>query len=331
MKKLCYILTLLLLITVSCKDKTQKSSSLTPRQTKSIAIDRFEQVIFETPVATLQQKLTEVQATYNSELMDIYPDDPEYMALMTGFVQDPTILEIYKAVKQRYADLSWLSDQLTPALKKSAKLLPNTHYDRCFTMVAGTFDYNSRIMLSEHDILICIDQYVLPQMERYGYFGCPRYIANISDSAYLAPDCMAAIARQHIAIPAGRDMQLIDYMIAEGKALYFLDKVMPKVDSRYKIRHTEAQWEWTVQNEKNVWGYLLQNHLLYVSDMNRIHSFIEDAPKTNAFGNQSAPRTTDYIGWQIVEAYAKKSGASMEELFAETNSQKILNTANYRP
>ena len=64
--------------------------------------------------------------------------------------------------------------------------------------------------------------------------------------------------------------------------------------------------------------------------MASIHNFIDEAPKTNAFRN-SAPRTTDYLGLQIVRAYMKRSGASLDELFANTDSQAILQKSGFKP
>ena len=62
----------------------------------------------------------------------------------------------------------------------------------------------------------------------------------------------------------------------------------------------------------------------------RFHNLIDDAPKTNAF-RDSSPRTTDYIGWQIVSRYMKNSGISMQQLLEEADAQKILSQSNYRP
>ena len=66
-------------------------------------------------------------------------------------------------------------------------------------------------------------------------------------------------------------------------------------------------------------------------DRVQFQNFCDEAPKTNAFGDDSAPRTTDYIGWQIVRRYMKKSGATMQQLFDETDSQKILSESGWRP
>ena len=71
--------------------------------------------------------------------------------------------------------------------------------------------------------------------------------------------------------------------------------------------------------------------LLYSTDIGQFHNIIDDAPHTNAFGQASAPRTTAYIGLQIVNRYMKKSGATMQQLFDNTDSRAILTASGWRP
>ena len=115
-----------------------------------------------------------------------------------------------------------------------------------------------------------------------------------------------------------------------AKLRLFYDQVMPKKDNRLKIRYSEEQMEWMKANESNVWAFFIQNNLLYEKDFSRYHNFVDDAPKTNAF-KDSAPRTTHYIGWQIVRKYMENNKCSMKELFNNTDSQAILAASKYKP
>ena len=96
------------------------------------------------------------------------------------------------------------------------------------------------------------------------------------------------------------------------------------------MRYSEEQMEWMRRNESNVWAYFIQNNLLYEKDFSRYHNFVDEAPKTNAF-KDSAPRTPQYIGWQIVRKYMERTKCSMKELFANTDSQAILQASQYKP
>ena len=179
---------------------------------------------------------------------------------------------------------------------------------------------------SDHELAISLDHYAIGSIGG----GVPSYIERLSRPQYMAADCMAAIARAHIAMPDAA-MTLLDYAIAEGKVLYFLEQAMPNTPDTIRLRYTKAQLQWMENNTEQVWAWIIQNNVLYSSDLGQFHNLIDEAPKTNAFGEGSAPRTPAYIGWQIVRRYMKKSGDSMQQLFEQTDSRHILTTSAWRP
>ena len=297
---------------------------------EAVRLHRFDKVLFETPVDQLQSKLGQVAGEFNTPLLNFQPNNPQYMQMLAGFVQDPTMVEVYGIVDSVFGNMDDFAGQLGTALNKAQKLCPDMRYDKVYTFVSGMFDYDMRVGCNDHELIISLDQYVLPYTERFGYFNSPLFLVKQSRPIYLLTDCMTAIARQRIALQQEHDLTLLDYMVAEGKAIYFAQQALPHAHDSILLRYTSDQLGWMEQYEGNVWTYLQQCELLYETDDSRFHNFIDDAPKTNAF-RDSAPRTTDYIGFHIVSGYMKNTGASMTELFNETNSQKILQNANYHP
>lgn len=297
---------------------------------EAVQLHRFEKVLFDTPVEQLQGKLLSVGSEYGTELLNIRPENPEYMQMLAGFVQDPTMREVYRLVDSVFGDMQEESVALGKALAKAQELSPTLRYDKVFTFISGMFDYDMRVGCNSHELVISLDQYVLPYTQKFNYFNSPLFLVQQSRPQYLVADCMEAIGRQHIAIPQEGEMTLLDYMVAEGKAIYFAQQTLPDTPDSILMRYSKVQMEWMKKNESNVWSYLLQNKVLYDIDYMRFHNLIDDAPKTNAF-RDSSPRTPYYIGWKIVSQYVSNTGASLDELFEETDSQKILSQSNYRP
>lgn len=297
---------------------------------EAVQLHRFEKVLFDTPVEQLQSKLLSVGSEYGTELLNIRPENPEYMQMLAGFVQDPTMREVYRLVDSVFGDMQEESVALGKALAKAQELSPTLRYDKVFTFISGMFDYDMRVGCNSHELVISLDQYVLPYTQKFNYFNSPLFLVQQSRPQYLVADCMEAIGRQHIAIPQEGEMTLLDYMVAEGKAIYFAQQTLPDTPDSILMRYSKVQMEWMKKNESNVWSYLLQNKVLYDIDYMRFHNLIDDAPKTNAF-RDSSPRTPYYIGWKIVSQYVSNTGASLDELFEETDSQKILSQSNYRP
>lgn len=329
MKNIWKIITLSLLpvlLVSGCKNEQ------TEHNEGNIQIKRFEQVLFETPESQLCEKLDEFAHDYRSPLLNIIASDPQFMQEIIGYINDSTVRNVYNITNKKYGNLFWLENELTEALKKAHKVNDEIDITQFATFVSVFFDYDQRILVDRDSksLLVSIDQYALPEMERFSYFNLPMFIVSLSDSIYLASDIMAEIARQYIAIGEVKNFSMLDYMIMEGKVLYFLDEVMPDKADFLKIRYTPEQLDWCNKNEAMIWAYFIQHNLLYEKDMNRFHNFMDEAPKTNAF-KDSAPRTTQFIGWHIVRSYMKNNNVSMKELFANTNSQAILQASQYKP
>lgn len=287
-----------------------------------VKIYRFEQFLFAN-----QGNASDFQ----TPLLNYHPEDPAFMAVLNDFRNDPIVRRVYTVTDSLYHDLSWLEQELGDAMAKAREKCPEIDFRYFYTLVTADFgNYANRVFCNGTDLAIAIDSYTLGHCEEMQRFGVPTYIMNLCRREYIASDVMATAARAHIVLPDG-DLTFLDYAIAEGKVLYFLDQVLPSTPDTIKLRYTGNQMCWMEENEKNVWGWLIQNQALYSSDMAQLRNLTDDAPKTNAFGEESAPRTNAYIGWKIVKQYMKKSGTSMSELFKETDSRKILEQSGWRP
>lgn len=302
------------------------------RKSVEVHFHRFEQLLFDTPADRLPTELKAHEAEYASELIVLYPDDPEFIQMTQEFVADPVMRDIYRITDSLYHDLSDVERKLGRALGRAYKLCPQmSHLEHLYTMVTGDFDnYGFRVFSNSSDLCVCLDQYALGAMQRYQYFGMPAYLVRTLTRDAIVPDCMYTLAGLHIASPAG-DWTLLDHAIADGKKLYFVEKTVPGIDDTLLLRYTADQLQWMRDNERNVWGWLLQNKLLYSTDQTSYRNLLGDAPHTNAFGSDSAPRIAAYIGWQIVRSYMKRSHCTMQELFDDTDSRHILTASGWRP
>lgn len=301
-------------------------------RTEEVRFHRFEHLLFDTPADQLPAQLKAHADEFNSELIVLYPDEPEFIEMTHEFVSDPVMRDIYRITDSLYHDLSDIERQLGRALGRAYKLCPKMHHvERFYTMVTGDFDnYGFRVFSNCGDLCVCLDQYALGAMEKYQYFGMPTYLVRTFSRNNIVPDCMCALAGLYSASPDG-DLTLLDHAIADGKKLYFIEKTMPGIADTVLLRYTADQLKWMEANVKNVWGWMIQNKALYSTDIHTYQNLLGEAPHTNAFGNESAPRTAAYIGWQIVRAYMKRSHCTMQQLFDETDSQKILTASAWRP
>ena len=121
-------------------------------------------------------------------------------------------------------------------------------------------------------------------------------------------------------------------MIGAGKMLVFLDATLPETADTLKIGYSRSQWKWVENNKKSVWGYLIENQLFYSSDYDLQIQFMQEAPFTTEFGNESAPRLGAWLGWQIVKNYHQNHPeVALSELINNPDAQQILQQSGYKP
>lgn len=302
------------------------------RRAEEVRFKRLEQLLFDTPANQLQQVLLQHRDEYDTELIAFQPDDDGYISMTKEFTSDPVIRDVYRVTDSLYHDLSDVERELGKALANAYRLCPQMrHVEGFYTMVTGDYDnYHYRVFSDCKDLCVAIDQYALGNLQRYNSFGMPNYLVSTFTREQIVPDCMRTLANLYTDKPEG-ERTLLDHMVFEGKIMCFVEKTMPWTDATTLLRYTDAQYDWMRKNEKNVWSWLIQNKMLYSTDQAAFRNLVGDAPHTNAFGAESAPRTTGYIGWQIVRSYLKHSGVPMQELLADTDSQKILAESGWRP
>lgn len=301
-------------------------------RSEKVHFHRFEQLLFGTPADQIATELKAHADEFNSELILLYPDEPEFVQMTQEFVSDPVMRDIYRITDSMYHDLSDIERQLGRALARAYKLCPKMHHvERFYTMVTGDFNTDYRVFTNDIDLCVCLDQYALGAMERYQYFGMPNYMVRTFRRERIVPDCIMTLAQPYVVEWDNGKLSLLDYAIADGKKLYFVEKTLPGIADTLLLNYTGEQLDWMEKNVGDVWGWMIQNKALYSTDIHTFQNLLDEAPHTNAFGSGSAPRTAAYIGWQIVRAYMKRSHCTMQQLLDETDSQKILTASAWRP
>ncbi|MFD2147807.1 hypothetical protein [Mucilaginibacter antarcticus] len=147
---------------------------------------------------------------------------------------------------------------------------------------------------------------------------------------------MEGIAREDMFVESDDNKTLLSKMVYNGKILYFMDQVLPNVPDSLKIGFTSQQIKWCDDFKSTIWGYMLEQNLLYETDLQKIQTYINEAPFTPQFGglqgNPSAPKLGVWTGWQIVKQYMEKHpDVTLQQLMVNNDAQQILNDSKYRP
>ena len=121
--------------------------------------------------------------------------------------------------------------------------------------------------------------------------------------------------------------EMIDY----GKSYYLLGKILPCTPGNILIGYSEEEWEDIYENDAIIWANFVQNEWLYETDHTMKQRFLGERPNVYEIGDKCPGRIGRWVGWEIVEAYAERTGASVQDIMAETDFNKIFTESKYKP
>ncbi len=239
------------------------------------------------------------------EVDSVYPGNMEKQSL--------EIADAFKHIKYYY-----------PAAKLPANI---------YTYFSG---FQAQTMIGDNYFAIGLDMFLGANSKFYPALtaSIPRYLSRRYTPEYITARVSEGVIREDLFPESDDDKTLLSKMIYNGKIMYFMDQVLPDAPDTIKIGYTVPKLKWCQNNEAQIWGYFLEENLLYETDYQKIQHYLTEAPFTPELGehNQSAPKLGVWTGWQIVKQYMDKHPeVTLPKLMSDGDAQKILNESKYRP
>jgi len=341
MKKLLILPLLLVLLCVALSSCHKKENVTTPKLTKeqkvkikevNVVLHRYENDLFNLDLNNLAKGIEGLYGKYPENLVakDSWKNK-ELVSNLKSYLSDPTIKNLYKEVAKQYNSTEDVQKELNGAFKIYLSHFPNDTIPQLYTLISG-MDFNIPSVFGYgNNLFICIDMYLGKDCKYYSLAGMPKYIAENCDRSFIALDCFSkGMVYKHL--PDKTPVSALDYMIEEGKKLFFTQLMFPNRKPQDIIGYTDEKYEWATQYEKQVWQYFIEKNMIYSKDEEVIRRLTGVGPFTRDFGDKSAARLGAFIGWHIVDSYMKEHPeTSLDELFKMTNSQKLLTESLYKP
>ncbi|HCT30106.1 MAG TPA: hypothetical protein DIW31_05115 [Bacteroidales bacterium] len=334
MNKLLYLL-LIAIAFSSCNSSNKDNIDLSKINVK-IEIKRFDKALFSVKPDSLREAIPYLSAEY-SDFFNLFGEriigigkveDQEYVNYLESFVTDKMVSETYRKVQQVFPNLDALNADFTNAFKRFHFYFPNRCIPKVYSFVSG---FNQSTVLADGLLGIGLDRYLGSDYENYPRLGIPKYSIKNMNPSKISSDCMRAWAIGEFPFNDSID-NLASNMIYEGKLMYFTNKMLPDQPDSLIFGYTPLQMKWCEKNEKQIWTYLIENKMLFITDSFVINKCINDAPFTSGFPQESPGRAIVWLGYKIVGAYLKNNkDISFQEMMLERDYHKILNNSRYRP
>lgn len=299
------------------------------KDTTKVRISRYEQALFSIPPENLASGLRTIQPRF-AIFLDGDLNDSSNIRQLRGYVTDRFIKANYAEVLKRYPDLKDIEAQLTTALKYFKFYFSDKKLPKVYTYVSG-MDFELPCKYADSALIIALDMYLGRDYEFYQSCGLPLFKRQYMDKPYIGRDCMEQIAAYYVYTDP-QENTLLYQMVRAGKILYFIDATLPATADSVKIKYTTQQLKWCIDNESKIWAFYIDKKMLYSQNGQENMKLLTDGPFTSGFGKESAPRTAQWIGWQIVRAYMNRhKDISIKNMLVEPDSKKILQQSGYKP
>lgn len=304
-----------------------------------LSIERFDKDLLSglnKPIEQTDRKLAQQYGNFYQDYI--------YRIVGNGRFSGPEILQVLYQ-DQAYKDLSQdagavfkntetIEKDLTQTFKYIKYYYPSIQIPRFIAFVSG-FEVQTPIgdgyMGIGLDMFLGKDSKYYPAIVR----NVPLYISRRFTPEYVVPRLMETFAREELFKEQDQDRTLLAKMIHHGKILYFMDQVLAEqVPDAVKIGYTDKQLGWCTAYEGNIWGFFMEQELLFNTDYQKIQVYLSEGPFTPGLGekNQSAPKLGIWVGWQIVRKYMQENPkVSLQELMANHDAEGILRSSKYKP
>lgn len=325
-----YYIIIALLFT-SCTSNASVKDSVA---SSNISIERFDSTFYNYLNSNTNEHQVEFKSQYPLLLsaigsVTINDDDinsNKFFPTLENYYSNDVLLSIYKDALKTFSNVSQYEAELSKADVIIAEKYNGRHLPKLSMHISG---FKENTLVLENQISISTDKYLGVDYPVYQQFF-EKYQRMQMQPKYIVRDYLKAWIISEIPpliVPA---KTLLQEMIQEGKVLYILSELLPEWEREGLIGYTPQQLQWCVKNESNIWKSIVSKKHLYNNEYFLNQKYIEEAPYTAPISTQSPGRVGAWIGWQIVNSYAKEKGASIDNIM-HSDAQKILQESKYLP
>lgn len=313
-----YILLIFGLTYVSCNEDSKVEKDIAKIET-NFTVERFDTAFLQAKPKDLPQ----LKQAYPFLFSKRVPDSV-WIYRMNDTLQNELLTEVEKT----YPELKNTKEELR-SLFQHLK-----YYDKMFVTprvitLTNDVDYRNKTIVTDSLVLIALDNFL--GSEHVFYQNIPKYLTENMTRQQVVPDVAGGYATKYV-FQTNRKT-LLDEMIYFGKLLYFKDLMIPFKSDAEKIGYSETQIKWSEANESQIWSYFIEKELLYSTDNTLPNRFIADAPFSKFYlelDNESPGRLGQYIGWQIVKAYANTTGEDVMTIL-QKEPEEIFRKSKFKP
>ncbi len=280
-------------------------------------------------VAPLYQEYPEFMNKYAQRIIHVGDTSGvDFVPRLDAFINYGPNKDIIDTAKIIFGDFSDFKTELKQGFKHYKYYFPDFKVPDVYLMVSG---FSNSIAVDSSWIGVSIEKYLGSDCKFYDYLQIQKYLRKGMIKEKMASDVIRAIAMTDYGMKVKHD-DVINHMIYNGKIRYFVHRMFPDMNDTLLFDYSDYQMRWCKDNEEKMWSSMVEWKHVFSDDRMLIQKYTGESPFTAPFGNNSAPRAGEFLGYKIIEAYMDKhEEITLDSLMKEQDGRKILAGADYRP
>ncbi len=310
----------LVILTLFCCTDGKKVAEEIDKETVDFTVNRFDQEFANATIQTIPELKSKYPYLFSSKVPD---------SVWANKLTDTLQLELQQEVALAFPDFKEEHTDLTSLMKHITYYFPGFKAPNVTTLISEV-QYDARVVLADSLLLIGLDNYLGP--EHRFYAGLANYVSKQLDRAYLTSDVASAFAKTVNNYP--RNRSFLSRMLYYGKELYIKDLLLPNTQDFHRINYTQEELKWAMENEEQIWRYVIERELLYSTASDLDQRFLDPAPFSKfqlALDSESPGRIGRYVGWQIVRAFMDNNPNTTLVELLDMPADEIFKKSNYKP
>jgi hypothetical protein len=255
--------------------------------------------------------------------------DDSFSENMAQFLSYEANQDVVDTCKKVFNNLNKLENEIKSAFQYYKYYFPNNITPDVYLHISG---FNQAIVIDSTWVSVSVENYLGQDCVFYEWLEIYQYLRKRMIPQKVVPDIMKAIAMTEFVYNDSID-DLLSRMVYNGMIIYFVKKTNPYLKDEYLFDYTREELKWCQQYEKMMWAFLVEHKHLYSNDRVKIiQKYVNDAPFTYHFGQNSPGRTGIYLGYKIILSYLKKNPeTTLAQLMEKRDYHKFFISSGYRP
>ena len=291
-----------------------------------VKIKRFDQQLFKAKskadVAAFVQQNPQFADQYLQRKN--YPSDSALVNSLYRKATEPNLRQVAAEADERFKDMDALENDMELAFKHLKHYYPKAEIPQVATFITGM---GQDLYLNDNFLVWGLDFFIGPKAKYRPPF--PAYILKRYDKPYLVPTSVLLLSSKY---NETNESNMLSEMIANGKSLYFAQKLLPCTPDSLLIGYTGQDIANVYHNQERIWAHFVEKNLLFETNQFKIKKYVGERPNVPEIGKECPGRIGAWVGWQIVRKYMEEHpDVTLAQLMAEPNAQKILTQSKYKP